>query len=93
MQRLRDRAYEAFGEVALLMNNAGREGGGQLLGDAERWRQILETNLWGVIHGIQLFAPAMIAQGTHGAIVSTPARSRASRRRPATPPTMSARPA
>ncbi len=71
VQRLRDRAYEAFGEVAVLMNNAGREGGGHLLGDAERWRQIIETNLWGVIHGIQLFAPAMMAQGTDGAIIST----------------------
>jgi NAD(P)-dependent dehydrogenase (short-subunit alcohol dehydrogenase family) len=71
MQRLKDAAYEAFGEVAFLMNNAGVEGGGGMFGDAERWRQILDVNLWGVIHGLQLFAPAMIAQNTPCAIVNT----------------------
>jgi NAD(P)-dependent dehydrogenase (short-subunit alcohol dehydrogenase family) len=72
VERLRDRALEAFGEVAVLMNNAGREGGGGLLTAAPgRWRAILETNLWGVVHGVQVFAPTMIAQGKPGAIVNT----------------------
>ena len=34
-------------------------------------RQVLGTNLWGVINGVQTFAPAMIAQGTPAAIVNT----------------------
>ena len=67
----RDAAYEAFGEVALLMNNAGIEGGGGLFGDPERWRRIIDVNLWGVINGVQVFAPAMIAQRTPCAIVNT----------------------
>jgi NAD(P)-dependent dehydrogenase (short-subunit alcohol dehydrogenase family) len=72
VQRLKDTAYETFGEVALLMNNAGVEGaGGGLLGDPARWRAILDVNLWGVIHGVQAFAPAMIAQRTPCAIVNT----------------------
>jgi NAD(P)-dependent dehydrogenase (short-subunit alcohol dehydrogenase family) len=71
VEALKDRAYGAFGEVAVLVNNAGREGGGQLLGDPARWQTILQTNLWGVVNGIQVFAPAMIAQGTTGAIIST----------------------
>jgi len=71
VQRLKDAAYEAFGEVAFLMNNAGVEGGGGLFGDAERWRRILDVNLWGVINGVQIFAPAMIAQNTPCAIVNT----------------------
>jgi NAD(P)-dependent dehydrogenase (short-subunit alcohol dehydrogenase family) len=71
VQRLKDFAYESFGEVAFLMNNAGVEGGGTLLGDPARWRKILDVNLWGVIHGVQIFAPAMIAQGAPGAIVNT----------------------
>lgn len=76
VERLKDIAYRTFGEVALLMNNAGTEGGGALFGSPlsrsiERWRQILGVNLWGVIHGVQVFAPAMIAQGTPGAIVNT----------------------
>ena len=71
VERLRDRAYAAFGEVAVLMNNAGREGGGGLFASTERWREILGTNLWGVVHGVQVFGPAMIAQDTPCAIVNT----------------------
>lgn len=70
-QRLKDRAYAAFGEVAFLMNNAGIGGGGELFGDPARWRRILDVNLWGVINGAQAFAPAMLAQGTDCAIVNT----------------------
>ena len=32
---------------------------------------MLDVNLWGVIHGVQTFAPAMLAQKTPGAIVNT----------------------
>ena len=71
VERLRDRAYAAFGEVGLLMNNAGREGGGALSGDPARWADIIGTNLWGVINGVQAFTAAMAAQGTPGAIVNT----------------------
>ena len=71
VQRLKDAAYEAFGEVAFLMNNAGVEGGGGLFGDPARWRRIIDVNLWGVIHGVQIFAPAMIAQRTPCAILNT----------------------
>jgi NAD(P)-dependent dehydrogenase (short-subunit alcohol dehydrogenase family) len=53
------------------MNNAGTEGGGQIFGEPERWRTILETNLGGVINGVQVFAPTMIDQGRPCAIVNT----------------------
>jgi NAD(P)-dependent dehydrogenase (short-subunit alcohol dehydrogenase family) len=71
VERLKTIAYETFGEVAFLMNNAGVEGGGSLFASAERWRRTLDVNLWGVINGVQAFAPAMIAQKTPGAIVNT----------------------
>jgi NAD(P)-dependent dehydrogenase (short-subunit alcohol dehydrogenase family) len=71
VERLAERAYAAFGEVGLLMNNAGREGGGALFGDRARWDDILGTNLSGVVHGVQVFGPRMIAQGKPGAIVNT----------------------
>ena len=71
VERLKDRAYAAFGEVALLMNNAGRGGAGRLFESVERWQELFATNLWGVIHGVQVFAPAMIAQRTPAAIVNT----------------------
>jgi len=71
VQRLKDTAYREFGEVALLMNNAGIGNGGGPWENCERWRRLLEVNLWGVINGVQVFAPAMIAQGTDAAIVNT----------------------
>ena len=71
VERLRDKAYSAFGEVGFLMNNAGTEGGGQLFGGTARWRQIIDVNLWGVINGIQTFLPAMLAQGNDCAVVNT----------------------
>lgn len=71
IERLKEMVYADFGEVAVLMNNAAVESGGALFGDPERWQAILDTNLWGVINGVQVFAPAMIAQNTPCAIVNT----------------------
>lgn len=71
VEALAQRTYERFETVDLLMNNAGREGGGRLFGDPLRWHDIIETNLWGVINGIQVFAPRMIDAGRPAAIVST----------------------
>ncbi len=68
---LRDATVARFGDVALLMNNAGIGGGGQLSGDPARWRQILDVNLWGAINGIQAFVPVMQAQGGPAAIICT----------------------
>ena len=71
VQALKDKAYDAFGEVAVLMNNAGTAPGGGPWDHPERWRRVLEVNLWGVINGVQTFAPAMLAQKTAGAIINT----------------------
>jgi NAD(P)-dependent dehydrogenase (short-subunit alcohol dehydrogenase family) len=71
VKRLKASVHDAFGEVAVLMNNAGTGGGGELFGDPARWRRIIEVNLWGVINGVQAFAPDMIKQGTAAAIVNT----------------------
>lgn len=71
VERLKDAALTTFGEVGFLMNNAGTEGDGQIFGDPERWKATLDTNLWGVIHGVQVFGPVMIGQRTPGAIVNT----------------------
>ena len=71
MRAFKDDVYAAFGEVAVLMNNAGVGNGGGLFGDPQRWRELIGVNLWGIINGVQVFAPAMIAQGTAAAIVNT----------------------
>ena len=61
VERLRDRVMEAFGEVAFLMNNAGRGGPGAIFDPMAGWKAILDTNLWGVINGVQVFGPGMAA--------------------------------
>jgi NAD(P)-dependent dehydrogenase (short-subunit alcohol dehydrogenase family) len=72
VERLRDAAYAAFGEVALLMNNAAiGGGGGKPWENLELWRRVIAVNLWGVVHGVQAFTAAMVAQGTPAAIVNT----------------------
>jgi len=71
VQRLKQIAYQSFGEVALLMNNAGIGHGGGPFENYERWQRMLAVNLWGVINGAQAFAQAMAAQGTPAAIINT----------------------
>jgi NAD(P)-dependent dehydrogenase (short-subunit alcohol dehydrogenase family) len=71
VQALKDRAYATWGEVAVVMNNAGTAPGGGPWDHIDRWRKVLDVNLWGVIHGVQTFAPAILAQKTPGAIVNT----------------------
>jgi NAD(P)-dependent dehydrogenase (short-subunit alcohol dehydrogenase family) len=71
VQRLHAIVQRDFGDIAILMNNAAIGAGGGPLEDGERWRRLLEVNLWGVIHGAQTFAPSMIARGTAAVIVNT----------------------
>jgi len=63
--------YETFGDVAVLMNNAGVGGGGGPYEKLDGWRRVIATNLMGVLHGVQAFAPAMIASGKPGLIINT----------------------
>src|SRR5499433_2911601 len=71
VNRLKDRAYAAFGAVDVLMNNAGTSPGGGPFDHYVRWQRVLAVNLWGVINGVHTFTQAMIDQRTPGAIVNT----------------------
>jgi NAD(P)-dependent dehydrogenase (short-subunit alcohol dehydrogenase family) len=64
-------AFDRFGEVGLLMNNAGVGSGGHAFENPDGWRRVLSVNLFGVLNGVQAFAPDMIAQGLPAAIVNT----------------------
>lgn len=64
-------AAEALGPVSLLMNNAGREGGGDILAGAAVWERTIGTNLMGAVYGVQAFLPAMIAADWPCGIVNT----------------------
>jgi NAD(P)-dependent dehydrogenase (short-subunit alcohol dehydrogenase family) len=60
-----------FGGTDILMNNAGIQPGSKMFGPIENWQRILGVNLWGVIHGSQVFAPHMIERGRPGLIINT----------------------
>jgi NAD(P)-dependent dehydrogenase (short-subunit alcohol dehydrogenase family) len=60
-----------FGGTDVLMNNAGIQPGSKLFGPLDNWQRILSVNLWGIIHGTQIFAPVMIARGRPGLIINT----------------------
>jgi NAD(P)-dependent dehydrogenase (short-subunit alcohol dehydrogenase family) len=68
--RLESAVHERFGGADVLMNNAGVQPGSTMF-EPENWQRILGVNLWGVIHGSQVFAPRMIARGRPGLIINT----------------------
>ena len=62
---------QRFGGTDILMNNAGISPGAKMFGTLENWQRLLAVNLWGVIHGTQVFAPHMIGRGRPGLIINT----------------------
>ena len=62
VQALADAAIEAFGQVNLLFNNAGVGAGGLIWENSEKdWEWVLGVNLYGVVHGVRIFTPLMLA--------------------------------
>ncbi|MDC0749696.1 SDR family NAD(P)-dependent oxidoreductase [Polyangium mundeleinium] len=60
-----------FGGTNVLLNNAGIGPRSTVLGPAESWARTIDVNLWGVIHGTQVFVPRMIEQGRPGLVINT----------------------
>jgi NAD(P)-dependent dehydrogenase (short-subunit alcohol dehydrogenase family) len=71
VSKLEAAVHDRFGGTDLLMNNAGIQPGSNLFGTPDNWQRILAVNLWGVIHGSQVFAPRMIERGRPGLIINT----------------------
>jgi NAD(P)-dependent dehydrogenase (short-subunit alcohol dehydrogenase family) len=72
VQALAERAWQAFGAVHVVCNNAGVAAWGGLETATHRdWQWVLGVNLWGVIHGVEAFVPRMIAGGEGGHVVNT----------------------
>lgn len=69
---LADRAFNEFGEVHILCNNAGvLVGGASWELDLKDYQWLIGVNTFGVIHGIRSFVARMTAQGSPGHIVNT----------------------
>ena len=83
LEELRDRTIAEFGNVHILVNNAGVAGGQDVGLNADgsirpawdvpdsTWEWIMGVNFWGVLYGIQVFVPHMLAHGEDGHIVNT----------------------
>jgi len=72
VERLAETAYRAFGAVSVLMNNAGvGDNPGKPWENRVAWRRLMDTNFWGVVHGVEAFAPRMLAAGKPGMIINT----------------------
>ncbi|MBC8340041.1 MAG: SDR family NAD(P)-dependent oxidoreductase, partial [Proteobacteria bacterium] len=55
---LADASFDAFGQVDLLVNNAGVFQGGLFWErSVEDWEWTLGVNVWGIIHGTRSFVP------------------------------------
>ena len=73
VEALAQKAYDRFGSVALLCNNAG------VLGPIlpswqqplESWRWVFDINVQGVVNGIHAFLPRMLAQGGEAYVLNT----------------------
>lgn len=69
---LRDAALQRFGKVHVICNNAGVAPGGLAWeSTVADWEWCLGVNVYGVIHGIRSFVPALLAHGEDGHIVNT----------------------
>jgi len=72
VEALAVRAYDTFGAVHLLCNNAGVVTFGTMDGlTIDDWRWVLGVNLLGVVHGLQAFLPRMKAQAGPKHVVNT----------------------
>jgi len=70
--RASETAFEAFGHVHMICNNAGvGDGGGIDNIFLDSWRWVIDVNLMGVLHGIRAFLPHIRAHGEGGHIVNT----------------------
>lgn len=72
VERAAHAAFEAFGNVHVICNNAGVAAGGGIDSiSLDNWRWVIDVNLMGVLHGIRSFVPRMRAHGEGGHIVNT----------------------
>jgi NAD(P)-dependent dehydrogenase (short-subunit alcohol dehydrogenase family) len=68
-----DEAERNFGKLHIACNNAGVPMHGTRLIDVspEDWEFVIGVNIWGIIHGIRHFVPAILKHGEEGHIVNT----------------------
>ncbi len=72
LQALRGAVRARYGEVSVLMNNAGiGSNPGQPWDSLDGWKALLDVNLWGIVHGVQAFVPDMLAADAPAILINT----------------------
>ena len=72
VERAAKAAFDGFGNVHVVCNNAGVAAGGGIDHiSVDNWRWVVDVNLMGVVHGIRSFLPYIRAHGEGGHIVNT----------------------
>jgi len=62
VESLAQAAVKRFGAIHVVFNNAGVGAGGLIWDSTQQdWEWVLGVNLWGVIHGVRVFTPLMLA--------------------------------
>jgi len=62
MEAFAEAAFQRFGAPHFVFNNAGVGAGGLVWENSVAdWEWVLGVNLWGVVHGVRLFTPMMLA--------------------------------
>jgi NAD(P)-dependent dehydrogenase (short-subunit alcohol dehydrogenase family) len=66
-------AERNFGKLHIACNNAGVPMHGTKLVDVPQadWEFVIGVNIWGIIHGIRHFVPAILKHGEEGHVVNT----------------------
>lgn len=80
VRELAEFTMNKFGNIHILCNNAGIGGGAaddKSLWEASitDWKWVLDINVWGVIHGIRVFTPLMLAHSQEGHIINTASKA------------------
>ncbi len=72
LEALAAQAYDRFGQVDLFFNNAGiLTTGLSWEVTAEKWRQVMDVNVLGVVSGIRAFVPRLIAAERPARVIIT----------------------
>ncbi|CAJ1499852.1 SDR family NAD(P)-dependent oxidoreductase [[Mycobacterium] burgundiense] len=69
---LADESFRLLGAVQVVFNNAGIALGGPISAMSHQdWRTMIDIDLWGPIHGVEVFLPRLIEQGQGGHVLFT----------------------
>jgi NAD(P)-dependent dehydrogenase (short-subunit alcohol dehydrogenase family) len=72
VRNLADEAFRTLGQVHVVFNNAGVALAGPTAAMShDDWRWVLDVDLWGPVHGVEVFVPRMIEQGAGGHVLFT----------------------